>query len=147
TDPASLDNVGQNTRGLNVTERRQNQGGAFAIVHWDYFKSEMLASNVALGFQWNRIEAGPQGQLGSVSFENDPRYSPENYRFEAERPRHSNNVDRTVWYNGTAYQNDNRYTLQFDPSVTLRGKAAGPHEAKIGLQLRYMRRTFDFKQP
>ena len=53
TDPAFISNVNQSNTGLGVTENHQNQGGVFAIVQWDYFKSEHVNTNVQLGFQFN----------------------------------------------------------------------------------------------
>ncbi len=148
TDPAFISNVNQSNTGLGVTENHQNQGGLFAIAQWDYFKSEHVNTNVQLGFQWNRIDFGPEGKLGSVDFGNDVGpYSTANGYYDPNRPRHVNNDDGTVWYQGSDIQLDRRYTVQFDPSISLRGKLAGSHDAKIGLQSRFMYHGFHFERP
>src|SRR5262249_35745965 len=48
---------------------------------------------------------------------------------------------------GGAYQLDNRYKVQVDPTVSVRGHAAGTHDAKIGAQLQYDYRTRDLSFP
>src|SRR5581483_9943001 len=42
---------------------------------------------------------------------------------------------------------DRRYMFQFDPSISLRGRAGGYHDAKIGIQNRYTKWTFDGRTP
>jgi hypothetical protein len=148
TDPAFISNVNQSNTGLGVTENHQNQGGAFAIVQWDYFKSEHMNTNVQLGFQFNRLDFGPEGKFGAVDFGNDVGpYSTANGFYDPNRPRHFNNDDGTVWYQGSDIQLDRRYTVQFDPSISLRGKWLGSHDAKIGLQSRFIYHGFHFERP
>jgi len=147
-DPAFISNLNQSNTGLGVTENHQNQGGVFAIVQWDYFKSEHVNTNVQLGFQFNRLDFGPEGKLGSVDFGGDVGpYSTANGFYDPNRPRHVNNDDGTVWYQGSDIQLDRRYTVQFDPSISLRGKLFGSHDAKIGLQSRFMYHGFHFERP
>jgi len=148
TDPAFISNVNQSNTGLGVTENHQNQGGVFAIVQWDYFKSEHVNTNVQLGFQFNHLDFGPEGVLGSVDFGHDVGpYSTANGYYDPNRPRHINNDDGTIWYQGSDIQYDRRYTVQFDPSISLRGKLFGSHDAKIGLQSRFIYHGFHFERP
>ncbi|MDB4966839.1 MAG: protein oar, partial [Myxococcales bacterium] len=147
-DPAFISNVNQSNSGLGVTENHQNQGGLFAIAQWDWFKSERVNTNVQLGFQYNRIDFGPEGRLGSPDFGSDVGpYSTANGFYDPNRPRHVNNDDGTVWYQGSDVQLDRRYTVQFDPSVSLRGRWLGSHDAKIGLQSRFIYHGFHFERP
>jgi hypothetical protein len=148
SDPAFISNLNQSNTGLGVTENHQNQGGVFAILQWDYFKSKNVNTNVQLGFQFNRLDFGPEGKLGSVDFGNDVGpYSTANGFYDPNRPRHINNDDGTVWYQGSDIQLDRRYTVQFDPSISLRGKLFGSHDAKIGLQSRFIYHSFHFERP
>ena len=147
-DPAFISNVNQANTGLGVTENHQNQGGLFAILQWDYFKSEHVNTNVQLGFQYNAIDFGPQGHFGSVDYGGDVGpYSAANGVYDPMRPRHTNNDDGTNWYQGSDIQLDRRYTVQFDPSISLRGKLWGSHDAKIGIQSRFIYHGFHFERP
>jgi hypothetical protein len=66
--------------------------------------------------------------------------------YDLHRPQHVNAQDSTVWYQGsTAAQFDRRYTVQFDPSISIRGRGAGYHDAKIGIQFRFMKWTDDIR--
>ncbi len=148
TDPAFISNSNQSNTGLGVTENHQNQGGVFAVVRWDYVESEHVNTNIQLGFQFNRLDFGPEGKLGSVDFGGDVGpYSTANGFYDPNRPRHVNNDDGTVWYQGSDIQLDRRYTVQFDPSISLRGTLLGSHDANIGLQSRFMYHGFHFERP
>lgn len=125
-DPATFDNVQQSNDVHVLAEDRQEQGGVFSILQWDYFRSDRVNVNVQAGFQYNYINYGPQGWLGRLE------------GYDRSRPQHVNNDDGTVWRQGSALQLDKRYTVQFDPSISLRGKWLGHHDAKMGVQSRFM---------
>jgi hypothetical protein len=146
-DPAFFNYVDQDNARLPVAEDYQGQGGVFAILQWDYFKSQNLNTNVQLGFQYNNIYTGPQGKFGvDIGSESKP-FGPANQKYDPNAPQHTNNDDGTVWHQGGAITSNARYTLQFDPSVSLRGNAAGYHDAKIGIQSRYVQFNYDVETP
>jgi hypothetical protein len=139
-DPAFFNNVagGDKNTYLGVVEDRQNQGGFFTIASWDWFLNPNVNTNVQAGFQVNTIEFGPQGQLGSIDKTGCDLFKRmDNCTWIPERAQHTNLVDNTTWYQGDAYVKDSRYTVQFDPSVSIRGKGAGFHDIKAGIQARY----------
>jgi hypothetical protein len=138
-DPAFITNTQQSNTLLGVAESYQRQGGVFAIASWDYFHSQNLNTNLQAGFQWTNIVIGPQGtsSFGGVSFDHSGMFSDRNNTFDPGRPAHINQDDGTTWYNYTRYYNDKRLTFQFDPSLSVRGRAAGTHDAKFGIQFRY----------
>jgi hypothetical protein len=148
-DPAKIENAAQVEKNslLGVAEQRQDQGGFFSIASWDWFLSPNLNTNLQAGFQVNTIENGPQGRLGSIDSAGCDKFSPINCTWEADRPQHVNLVDNTQWYQGGAYDLDKRYTVQIDPSVSLRGRAAGFHDVKAGVQTRINYRTEHFEAP
>ncbi len=149
-DPTSIDNVAQNASILGIAEDRQNQGGAFGIVQWDWFINQMVNTNLQAGVQYSTIDYGPQGVFGSIdnsAYAGRGLFSPINDTYSADRPRHNNSDDGTSWYQGNSIQIDRRYTFQFDPSVSVRGSWLGKHEAKFGAQMRIIRHTFDFSVP
>ncbi len=139
-DPAFFDNVDQDPYRLGVAEDHQNQGGVFSILQWDYFISDKVNTNVQAGFQYSTIDTGPQGYFGSIdnsAYKGTGRFSPANDTWLGDRPQQINNDDGTTWYQGGAIAFDRRYTVQFDPSVSVRGNLAGKHEAKFGIQSRW----------
>jgi hypothetical protein len=149
-DPATIDNVSAANGRLPIAQRRQDQGGVFAIFQWDWFVNKDINTQIQAGFQWNNINAGPQGAFGSIDDNgNDAQFSdknrPANWSFA--NPQHINLVDNSIWYQGdTESTYDNRYTVQIDPSISLRGKLAGTHDAKIGIQNRYVTSTYDLRR-
>jgi hypothetical protein len=137
-DPATFDNTAQSNTRLGLAENHQNQGGAFAIAQWDYLHSQNLNTNVQLGFQFNHLDSAPQPWFGSFDNNNfGNMYSPDNNTYIAGRPQHVNNDDGTIWYQGRSISLDKRFTVQLDPSVSLRGKWLGQHDAKFGIQSRF----------
>ena len=136
-DPAFFSNTIQDNYHLGIAEDHQNQGGIFAIASWDYLYSKNINTSVSLGFQYNHLDDGPQGFFGSITNNNNGQYSSMNNVYNANTPQHYNADDGTVWYQGDAIQLDKRYTVQFDPSLTLRGTWLGHHEAKFGVQSRF----------
>jgi len=146
-DPAFFNNVVQDNSLLGVAEDHQNQGGVFAIVQWDYLRSQNLNSNVQLGFQYSTIDFGPQGHFASISNNNDGSFSSLNNTYDGNRPQHFNNDDGTTWYQGDAIQLDRRYTVQFDPSVSVRGNWLGHHDVKVGIQSRLIYHTNHVEVP
>ncbi len=145
-DPAFISNVNQDPGGLPVTEGRQEQGGAFVTFLYNYFISSKSQFDLQTGFQYNRIYTGPMGILASVDNVPNP-YSTRANTYDATAPGHINFDDSSTWYQGGGVADDRRYTFQLDPSISLRGKAAGTHDAKIGLQSRYVAETFDSYTP
>lgn len=150
TDPAFIDNVNQTNNLLAVAEDRQNQGGAFGILQWDWFISDKVNTNVQTGFQYQSLDVGPQGYFGKIDYSGyagSGKFSAANDMWVADRPQHFNVDDATTWYQGGGISIDRRYTFQFDPSVSVRGNLLGKHEAKFGLQSRVIRHTYDFNYP
>jgi hypothetical protein len=137
-DPAFIANYRQDNYRLGTAEDHQNQGGVFAIAQWDYFKSQNLNTQVSLGFQYGGIEGGPQGYFGAVSNPTNT-FSAAANTYNLTTPQHVNNDDGTYWYNGGGISISKRYTVQFDPSLSVRGKWLGSHDAKFGIQSRYAR--------
>lgn len=151
-DPATIGNVNQSNFMLGVAEDYQAQGGAFTILTWDYFHSDKINTKIQTGFQYSTIDTGPQGFFGSIdnsAYAGKGIFSPANDKWEAERASHFNNDDGTTWYQGGAIVYDRRYTFQFDPTISVRGNAGrfGKHEAKFGIQGRYIRHTSDVRTP
>jgi hypothetical protein len=144
-DPAIFNFVDQDGR-LPVAEDYQTQGGPFAILQWDYFKSQNLNTNIQLGFQYNGIIFGPQGQLTDIPSIHH-MFSDANNHYDPNRPQHINLDDGSAWYNGGASGADRRYTVQFDPSVAFRGHLWGYHDAKIGIQSRLVYNTSHISLP
>jgi hypothetical protein len=157
TDPAFLNNFSGRFSGLanyelGVAEERQNQGGMFMAITWDYFKSQNLNAQINFGYQWQLLDHGPQGILGSVDFGPTNQYGMYGYSnlnkvYDPNRPQQVNVLDNTVWYQGGALSKDRRQTVTLDPSVSIRGNAAGQHDAKVGLQMRFVYHTLSNHVP
>jgi hypothetical protein len=149
-DPSFISNVDTSTanRRLPIAQDYQEQGGAFAILQWDWFINKNINTNVQTGFVFNHIFAGSQGLFAGIDNNgSEKNFSPLNATYSADQPQHINQDDGSIWYQGSsAATYDKRYRFQFDPSVSLRGQAAGFHDAKIGLQLQYIADTFDVIQ-
>jgi hypothetical protein len=138
TDPATIDNTTQSNSSLGVTEIQQRQGGLFAQLRWDWFLTNNITTTVMGGYVVSGLEIGPQGRLGKVDFSGCNNFSDANCRYERDRPRRINSVDGTAWYQGGNYRTDDRYRLQLDPTVSVRGELFGRHNAKVGLQMQYL---------
>lgn len=81
--------------------------------------------------------SGPQGWFGKVDTRGCNKFSFINCTYDKERQIHVNNDDNTVWGNDDAsYNTDDKYNFQFDPTVSLRGRWFGQHDAKAGVQLK-----------
>jgi hypothetical protein len=138
-DPAFFNNVAQDNIRLGIAEDHQRQGGLFSVLQWDYFHSEKWNTNIQTGFQFSQIDYGPQGYFGSVdasAYQGTGRFSSVHDVYDPDRPQHVNTDDGTVWYQGSPVSFDTRFTFQFDPSISVRGKFLGKHEAKFGIQTR-----------
>lgn len=149
-DPASFQNINQDNLRLGVAEDYQRQGGVFSIVQWDYFHSEKVNTNLQAGVQYSTVDVGPQGYFGTVdasAYRGMGRFSAANESYDPDRPQHYNGDDGTYWYQGGSLTFDKRYTFQFDPSVSVRGKLLGRHEAKFGIQSRVIYHSFDQSVP
>jgi hypothetical protein len=148
--PGFFNNTTGGNSSLGVAETRQNQGGIWAIANWEWLVSPRLTPSLQLGFITNTIEAGPQGQLGSIDTTGCEQFTiMDNCTYDRNqpRPRHINTIDNTNWYQGGTYQLDKRYKLQVDPTIEVRGHLAGTHTAKAGLQLQYNYRTRELNVP
>ncbi len=145
-DPAFIDNENQDPGGLPITETGRMQGGAFVTLLYNYFITDKLQFDVQTGFQFNRLYVGAQGVTRSIDNVANP-YSAAANTYDANRAQHNNNDDNSTWYQGGAVSDDKRYTFQFDPSISIRGKAAGSHDAKIGLQVRYNKWSYNSYVP
>jgi TonB dependent receptor/Carboxypeptidase regulatory-like domain len=150
-DPAIDANRNQNNNTLATAQQSQTQGGMFTVLQWDYFRSQYVSTNVQAGFNYNTVHQIPSGQFLGGAFlrasPRDPRFTDKAYEYSADAARHTNTVDGTSWYQGTSINRDLRYTVQFDPSISLRGKAAGEHDAKIGIQSRFVYKHFKQHTP
>lgn len=148
-DPAWISNTSRASanRRLPSAQTYQEQGGAFAILQWDYFINKNINTQVQTGFQYSNIYAGSMGAFTGIDAAPPGMWSDAALNYDKDRPGHTNRMDNTVWYQG-ANQNvfDRRYTFQLDPSISLRGRAAGTHDAKIGIQSRYVASTYDVFQ-
>jgi len=154
-DPAFIENVSRSSanRRLPIAQNRQNQGGIFAILQWDWFINQHINTNVQTGFHYQFIDFGPQGAtnlLGGAGIDDNggaAQYSDKNRVYNFDEPQHVNLTDNTIWYQGdTSVALDKRYKFQFDPSISMRGKLAGSHDSKIGINLRYGKSTYDIHQ-
>jgi hypothetical protein len=147
-DPAFLSNVdtADSNYRLPIAQDYQEQGGAFAILQWDWFISQNTNFNLQTGFLYNHIFSGPQGYFSGIDHvPGENKFSAQNQNYDFNRPQHQNLDDGTIWYQGSTFgavSLDNRYRFQFDPSISLRGKGAGSHDAKIGIQLQYIKSTY-----
>ncbi|HNO67647.1 MAG TPA: carboxypeptidase regulatory-like domain-containing protein [Pseudomonadota bacterium] len=149
-DPAFFNNVDQDNLRLGIAEDYQRQGGVFSILQWDYFHSDSVNTNLQAGVQYSTVDVGPQGFFGSVdtsAYRGSGRFSSANDSYDPDRPQHYNADDGTYWYQGGGISYDKRITFQFDPSVSVRGKLLGKHEAKFGIQSRVTYHSFDASTP
>lgn len=139
SDPATFANATQNNAVHPSAESFQEQGGVFAIGQWDYFISRNVSTNVQAGFQWNHIANGPVGKLDSVDlgpYKGKFSAAADNYSYGRSQHVVNDPAGQTTWYNTNTNTLLHRYTLQLDPSLSLRGRAAGYHDAKFGIQSR-----------
>jgi hypothetical protein len=148
SDPSFISNTGAPNSALPVAQTYQEQGGAFGIIQWDWFARSNVNFNLQTGFVYNHIYSGPQGFFSSIDDTGAASmFSSKNAQYNLDEPGHTNQVDGSIWYQGaSAIQFDRRYRVQFDPSVSLRGRAGGSHDAKIGLQVQYLADQFAVKQ-
>ena len=138
TDPATIDNTSQSNFLLGVAETRQNQGGYFGQLRYDFLATDNVTFTVQGGYVSSGLEIGPQGRLGEIDPVGCNQFSPQNCTYNPTLPRRVNAADGTVWYQGPSYRTDDRYRVQVDPSVSIRGSLFGRHNAKLGLQLQYL---------
>ena len=153
-DPASLNNYDMQfgsagNKELAVAEGHQTQGGVFTTVQWDHFFTDNINFNLQTGYQWQLLDHGPQGILGDISDfgPRAPQFSDSNYHYDPNRPRHVNKDDGSIWYQGGNVSRDRRNTVEFDPSLAMRGKWLGYHDAKMGIQLRYIQHSNSLHTP
>jgi Carboxypeptidase regulatory-like domain/TonB-dependent Receptor Plug Domain len=147
TDPASIDNRTMGNSLLGVAETRQNQGGYFGVLGWEWTGSDLISPSVQIGFLNSNLEIGPQGLLGDFDKTGCDKFSSANCVYDKNRPRHINTFDNTTWYQGPAYQVDNRYRLQIEPAIRIRGDFFGRHNLKLGVQAQFIRHNWDYQVP
>jgi hypothetical protein len=142
-DPATFDYGDFDSSDANLfhplAALRQDQGGYLGTVIWDWYWDDSLTFRLQAGGQENTLVVGPQGKLGDV----DSKYGTYDYN----RPAHNNDDDGTWWYNYPFDVDDARHTIQVDPSVTKRFELMGRHEAKAGIQTRWVRHKITVKRP
>jgi hypothetical protein len=137
-DPDLVQNSDQ-VGGLADTAGAHRRGSFIGVFQYEYLPNESINFTLQAGYEYREGIFGPQGRLYSVGYENDPKYSGLNYQYDYNRPAHTNQVDGSVWYNSPyAWSDDRRHTAQLDPSLALRGRWLGHHDAKIGLQTRFV---------
>jgi hypothetical protein len=146
-DLGALRNGAGGNSGLGVSESGQDLRQLYAVAAWDWFAGPRVSTNVRGGFLWEHLDNGPQGVLGKIDTTGCQLFDPKNCTYDPNRARHINTVDNTVWYQGGTRQIADRYRVQIDPSVTLRGHLLGRHDAKAGLQLEYSYRLRDLSVP
>jgi hypothetical protein len=147
TDPANFHNnipSGANFR-LPIAQDYQEQGGVFAIVQWDHFFNQNINSQIQTGTQYQFLNVGSMGAFPGIDQTGaEKMFSDKNWTYHFDQPQHVNTTDNTVWYQSRAiHQFSKRYMFQLDPSVSMRGKLLGSHDAKIGIQTRYQRSERD----
>ncbi len=147
TDPAFISNINRASanKRLPIAQNYQEQGGAFGILSWDWFINQNINTNVQTGFLYEHLYDGSQGAFTSIDNNGSEKmFSDKNFKYNFNQPQHVNAQDGSVWYQGSAANTyDRRYAFQLDPSVSMRGRLAGYHDAKIGIQTRYIKSTFD----
>jgi hypothetical protein len=151
--PGNFNNVNQGNLTLGVAENRQNQNAIFGVLGWDWYVSGNVNTQLQAGYVYEQIETGPQGWLGKIDYTGCEPGGP--FRdhpsgvctYDRNRPQHTNLNDGSDWYNGGAYQDDKRYKAKLEPTVTIKGTAAGQHEVKFGLQAEYNYRTRIIRTP
>lgn len=140
-DPGIIFNKGQSNSELGEAEYGQTQGGAFTVLQWDYFASQNVSAQIQTGFNFNHTHVEPMGQFLNDGIDYGPAdssVSAKNYAYNPNEPQHTNEQDGTIWYNYKTSYLDERYTAQLDPSLSLRGTWFGDHDAKFGLQTRFV---------
>ncbi|HEX9103538.1 MAG TPA: TonB-dependent receptor, partial [Polyangia bacterium] len=147
-DPALVYNRNQTNGTLPNSEYGQSQGGSFAVLQYDYFASQKTTFNLQTGLNYNTVSQYPMCQFGGADkLAPNPMFGPKNYVCDPNQAQHVNNDDQSTWYNGGQINLDRRYTVQFDPSLSLRGKWLGEHDAKVGIQSRFVYHTFSQHTP
>ena len=145
--PGSFNNTtGGNSR-LGPAENHQNQNALFGVLGWDWFVSGNVNTQLQAGYLYEQIETGPQGWLGTIDYTGCDQFSGDVCAYDRNRPSHFNLTDGTTWYQGGAYQDDKRWRVQLDPTVTIRGTAVGQHEVKFGVQAQFNYRTRVIQTP
>jgi hypothetical protein len=148
-DPSTIDNSGGGNKNayLGVAEQRQNQGGIFTVLAWEWLRSQRVLPSLQVGVLYNFIENGPQGRLGPVDFTGCTKFSPANCVYDPNRPLHNNVTDNTSWYQGGDYLVDHRLRVEVDPTVVVRANARGLHTFKAGIQGQYQRYSVSNETP
>jgi hypothetical protein len=145
--PGSFNNTNGGNATLGPAENHQNQNAIFGVLGWDWFLSGNVNTQLQAGYLYELIEVGPQGWLGKIDTRGCELFPAEVCAYDRNRPSHTNLVDNTGWYNGGAYQNDKRWRVQLDPTVTIRGTGFGQHEVKFGIQSQFNYRTRVIQTP
>jgi hypothetical protein len=130
-----------------IAESGRDQYGAHGILQWDHFFSQNINTALYAGFLWSVINDGAQGTVinynnygpgcPNPANPNDP-----NCNYNPNQPQHNNTFDNTIWYQGITQTDDTRYQFTFDPSISMRGRLAGSHDSKIGVQFKWMKDNY-----
>ena len=114
----------------------RSSGGWRGTAEWAWLASKHVTAKVLVGFNQNKVNAGPQGlrSLSDVTLDSGP------YNFN--RPAHTNNDDGTVWFNTPSHLVQTRRRYQLDASITATGELGGRHEAELGLQSALLQQGF-----
>jgi hypothetical protein len=151
-DPAFLSNMDARYNGLSNyelggAENHQDQGGFFATLQWDYYHSKDINAGIQAGFQYSLIDYGPQGILGTVDYGPRGSFSDRNFMYNPNQALHINQDDGTQWYQGDKLSHDRNYVVAVDPTLSVRGRLLGTHEAKFGIQSRFVAHTLSQHVP
>jgi Carboxypeptidase regulatory-like domain/TonB dependent receptor/TonB-dependent Receptor Plug Domain len=142
-DPAQFDFVDFNGAAANTTQnlaaRRQDQGGMFGTLIYEYFPTENITFRAQAGGQFGFLFSGPQGYLGSLGAEQA--------QYDFDRPRRVNQDDNTAWYNRQNNTVDLRRHISADALLQYRFVGYGKHAAEFGIQTRFADRQFKFEAP
>jgi hypothetical protein len=148
-DPTSVDNLGGGNRNayLGVAEQASRLVGPIAVLAWTRRFGERATATLLAGAQLQHNRTAPQGRLGEVDFAGCERYSPASCAYDPDRPRHVNESDGTVWYQGTVDSRTTRLQVRVEPTLAVRGRAAGRHELRVGLQAVFARASLEAEVP
>ena len=122
-DPAFISNLVQANANADENEYNQRQGGAFGILNWDWFITDRLVFGLQTGVTFEELYITPSNAnyLGSQHFDRN---------------------NSITWNSagGSRFQDDQRWRVQFDPTLTWNKKGwIGSHTFKAGVQAQYLR--------
>lgn len=148
--PGKFDNQSGGNLRLGIAETHQNQNSIFHVLGWDWYLTDRITTNIQGGLLYQNIETGPQGWLGKIDYagcDKPPFQGTAVCQYDRNNFQHTNSTDGSVWFQGGAYQNDTRWKVQIDPSISIRANALGKHDIKAGVQLVYNDRSREIRFP